>query len=148
MWFKIIKMIKYKHAQEKKWPRPSIDEKIVRDTCLCPKGPSILAFYWLQKEKIKLSLPYPPMQCCAAVKATIGKFWMEPGRGVDCYVVWSYPIQVWCVNNFRCHRLLILFTTLSRFTFPWVCCLMFHYYNAKINFHWGVQRRQGLVKLY
>lgn len=73
MWFKIIKMIKYKHAQEKKWPRPSIDEKIVRDTCLCPKGPSILAFYWLQKEKIKLSLPYPPMQCCAAVKATIGK---------------------------------------------------------------------------
>ena len=48
-----------------------------------------------------------------------------------------------------CHQLLVLFTTLSRFTFPWVCCLMFHYYySAKINFPWGLQRRQGLVKLY
>ena len=46
------------------------------------------------------------MQRCAAIQATDRKpqtpqLWMEGrGKGVDSFVLWSYPIWVQCLNNF------------------------------------------------
>ena len=61
--------------------------------------------YWLQKEEIQLFLPHPLHASCADVCATNRKqqtpqLWMEgQGRGVDFFVLWSYPIWVQCLNN-------------------------------------------------
>ena len=53
------------------------------------------------------------------------KFWMEPGRSVDCSVLWICYLKYKSITSQQfCHRLFVLFTTLSRFTFPWVCCLI------------------------
>ena len=49
--------------------------------------------------------PIPSMQCCAAVRATFRNNkppnfeWRRQGRGVDSFVLWSYPIWVQCLNN-------------------------------------------------
>ena len=48
-----------------------------------------------------------PIQCCAAVWATYRKQQTtrtlnggSGGRGVDSFVLWSYPIWIQCLNNF------------------------------------------------
>ena len=49
--------------------------------------------------------PIPSMQCCAAVRATFRNNkppnfeWRRQGRGVDYFVLWSYPIWVQCLND-------------------------------------------------
>ena len=73
------------------------------------KGASLM-FCQLKKEKIKLSVPHPlhAICCCAAVQATCRKqqtpqLWMEGRgrrRGVNCFVLRSYPIWGQGLNNF------------------------------------------------
>ena len=59
-----------------------------------------------KRGKLIFSSPIPSMQCCAAVRATYRKqqtpqLWMEGrGRGVDSFVLWSYPVWAQCLNNF------------------------------------------------
>ena len=55
-------------------------------------------FLTSKREKIALPPSIPSIQCCATVWATFRKqqtpqLWME-GRGVDSFVLWSYPIWV------------------------------------------------------
>ena len=58
-----------------------------------------------KKRKYSFYSPIPSMQCCADVWTTYRKqqtpqLWMEgQGRGVDFFVLWSYPIWVQCLNN-------------------------------------------------
>ena len=69
-----------------------------------PKG-AFWHFPDFKRVKYSFSSNIPSMQCCVTVQATFRKqqtlqLWMEgTERGVDSFVLWSYPIWV-CLNNF------------------------------------------------
>ena len=55
-----------------------------------------------KRRKYSFSSPIPSVQCCATNTPT-PQLWMEwggEGRGAGCFVLWSYPIWVQCLNNF------------------------------------------------
>ena len=72
---------------------------------LRPRG-AFWRFTDFHRGKWSFSSPMPSMQCSAAVRATYRKqqtpqLWMKGrGRGVDSFVLCSYPIWVRCLNKF------------------------------------------------
>ena len=70
--------------------------------------PKLGFFHFTDFKRVKYSFssPIPSMQCCATVWATCtyrqehnkhpNFEWTGQGRGVDSFVLWSYPI---CLNN-------------------------------------------------
>ena len=61
----------------------------------CLKGPSWHSIDLKRGKKLSQP-PIPSTHCCATVRASCG-------RGVDCFVLWSNPIWVQCLNNFVAH---------------------------------------------
>ena len=66
---------------------------------------AFLTFYRLQKEKLSFPSSIPSMQCCAAFQPVENNKhpnfeWRGDGSGVDCFVLWSSPIRLQCLNNF------------------------------------------------
>ena len=68
---------------------------------------AFLYFTDFKRGKYSFSSPIPSMQCCAAVRAIplennkhLNFEWRGQGRGVDSFVLRSYPISVQSLNNF------------------------------------------------